>query len=54
MQLANQEEQMPKKRKKKLAIFQAKKTITLMTPQLRCDDAGMKNGDGRATERNED
>ena len=53
MQLANREEQVPKKRKKKLAIFQGKKTVVSMTLQLACDDAAVENGDGRTTERNE-
>ena len=49
MQLTKQEEQMAKKRKKKLAIFQNKKTVVSITPQLTCDDVGVENGDGRAT-----
>lgn len=53
VQLTKQEELMPVKRKKKLAIFQAKKTIVSLAQQLTCDDVGVENGDRRATERNE-
>lgn len=53
MQLTKQEEQLVRKRKKKLAIFQAKKTIVSIAQQLTCDDVGVENEEGRATERNE-
>lgn len=53
MQLNNQEEQMPWKRKKKLAIFQAKKTIVSIAQQLTYDDDGVENGDRRVAEQNE-
>lgn len=49
MQLTNQEELMSKKRKKKLSIFQTKKTTVSITPQLTCDAFRVENEEGRAT-----